>query len=239
MKINNVLAIGLLMVISVSCVSTGKIARHDFDSGFYNLKTQGAQPSSVYAKVTEDSVIIYPVITNGKKELPNMSSGTGIKLSKEKTDNYLNKSCFTNNSIDIDLTSILFKYRQPKDDVPAQFSADLNFAIFLGFRKDYYKMASSTRQPHDEISFIRQVGFDLGIFAGIGTSPVNPTNTNNKTSQQYDAMIFQKGVAGFISYGKMSLGLALGFDNLMDKNRPSWVFDQKPYLGLVIGISDF
>jgi len=239
MKINNVLAIGLLMVISVSCVSTGKIARHDFDSGFYNLKTQGAQPSSVYAKVTEDSVIIYPVITIDKKESPDTSSGIAMKLKKTKTDNYLNKSCFTNNSIDIDLTSILFKYRQPKDDVPAQFSADLNFAIFLGFRKDYYKMASSTRQPHDEMSFIRQVGFDLGIFAGIGTSPVNPTNTNNKTSQQYDAMIFQKGVAGFISYGKMSLGLALGFDNLMDKNRPSWVFDQKPYLGLVIGISDF
>src|SRR5450759_4191736 len=239
MKINNVLAIGLLMVISVSCDSTGKITRHDFDSGFYNLKIQGAQSSSVYAKVTEDSVIIYPVITIDKKESPNMSSGTGIKLSKTKTDNYLNKSCFINNSVDIDLTSILFKYRQPKDDVPAQFSDDLNFAVFLGFRKDYYKMASSTRQPHDKISFIRQVGFDLGIFAGIGTSPVNPTNTNNLINQQYDAMIFQKGFAGFISYGKMSLGLALGFDNLMDKNRPSWVFNQKPYFGLVIGISDF
>jgi len=239
MKISNVLAIGLLTAISVSCVSTGKIARHDFDSGFYNLKIQGSQSSSVYAKVTEDSVIIYPVITNGKKELPNMSSGTGLKLSKTKTDKYLNKSCFINNSLDIDLTSILFKYRQPKDDVPAQFSADLNFAVFLGFRKDYYKMASSVHPLHDDISFIRQIGFDLGIFAGIGTSPVNPSNTNNIISQQYDAMIFQKGIAGFISYGKMSLGLALGFDNLMDKNRPSWVFNQKPYLGLVIGISDF
>jgi hypothetical protein len=239
MKISNVLAIGLLMVISASCVSIGKITRHDFDSGFYNRKIQGAQPSSVYAKVTEDSVIIYPVITIDKKESPDTSSGIAMKLKKTKTDKYLNKSCFINNSVDIDLTSILFKYRQPKDDVPEQFSADLNFAIFLGFRKDFYKMSSTVYPLHDEISFIRQVGFDLGIFAGIGTSPVNPTNTNNKTSQQYDAMIFQKGVAAFISYGKMSLGLALGFDNLMDKNRPSWVFDQKPYLGLVIGISDF
>jgi hypothetical protein len=239
MRKSEILVIGALILLCVSCVSAGKITRHDFDSGFYKLKNQGAKSARVYANVTEDSIILYSVVTAGKKESPDTSSGIAMKLRKTKTDKYLYKSCFSNNSIDIDLTSILFKYRQPKDDVPAEFSADLNFAVFLGFHKDFYKMTSSANKLHGEISIIRQIGYDLGIFAGIGTSPVNPTNTNNIINQQYDAMIFQKGFAGFISYGKMSLGLALGFDNLMDKNKPSWVFDQKPYLGLVIGISDF
>lgn len=89
------------------------------------------------------------------------------------------------------------------------------------------------------MSFIRQIGFDLGIFAGIGTSPVNPTVTNNIITQQYDAMVFQKGVAGFISIGNMSLGLAVGFDNLLDKGKSSWIYTQKPYLGLIISVSNF
>lgn len=239
MRIRLILVLGSFMLLSVSCVSLGKIARHDFDSGFYKLKTQGADPSRVYINVIEDSIVVYPVITEGKKESPDISSGMGLRVSRIKTDNYFYKSCFVNNSVDVDLTSILFKYRHPRDDVPGQFSADLNFAIYMGFRKDFYKIESSVHPLHEEMSFIKQFGFDLGIFAGIGTSPVNPTVTNNKISQQYDAMIFQKGVSGFISYDNISIGLAIGFDNLVDKNKASWIYNQKPYLGLVIGISNF
>jgi hypothetical protein len=80
---------------------------------------------------------------------------------------------------------------------------------------------------------------NLGIFAGIGSTPVNPTVTNNLVNQEYDAMIFQKGVAGFISFGQMSLGLAVGFDNILDKNKSFWIYNQKPYLGLIITVSNF
>ena len=229
----------LVILMLPGCVSVGKIARHDFDSGFYKLKTPGAAPTRVYTNVIEDSIVVYPVIVSGNKEFPNASSGMGTRISRIKTDNYFYNSCFISNSVDVDLTSILFKYRHPRDDVPGQFSADLNFAIYMGFRKDFYKVASSVPPLQEEKSFIRQFGFDLGIFAGIGTSPVNPTVTNNIISQQYDAMVFQKGVAGFISIGNMSLGLAVGFDNLLDKGKSSWIYTQKPYLGLIISVSNF
>jgi hypothetical protein len=109
----------------------------------------------------------------------------------------------------------------------------------LGFRKDFYKIVSPVHTFHEARSSLRQIGFDLGVFAGIGSSPVNPTVTNNKINQEYDGMIFQKGVAGFISINKVSIGLAVGFDNLMDKSKSSWIYDQKPYLGLIISISNF
>lgn len=227
------------MFLSVSCASVGKVTRHDFDSGFYKLKTQKADPSKVYLNVIEDSILIYPLRNDGNKDFPDTSSFTGIRISKIRPGDYFYKSCFIKKSFNADLTSILFKYRHPRDDVPGQFSADLNFAIYMGFRKDFYKIESSVHPLHEEMSFIKQFGFDLGIFAGIGTSPVNPTVTNNKISQQYDAMIFQKGVSGFISYDNISIGLAIGFDNLVDKNKASWIYNQKPYLGLVIGISNF
>jgi hypothetical protein len=224
---------------TVSCVSLGKLSRHDFDSGFYKLKSPGSLTSSVYTEVIEDSVILYPVITEGKKDFPNTSSSKGFKISRVKHDDYLYGSTFVSNSLDIDLTSIIFKSRHSRDDVPNQFSADLDIAVYAGFRKDFYKIVTPVHPFHEEKSYIRQIGLDLGIFAGIGSSPVNPTVTNNEVSQTYDAMIFQKGVAGFISINRFSVGLAVGFDNLADKNKSSWIYNQKPYMGLIISVSDF
>jgi hypothetical protein len=234
-----ILVSGVVILLSTSCVSLGKLGRHDFDSGFYKLKVQGAKPVRVYTEVIEDSIIVYPVISEGRNEFPNTSTSAGARISRIKTDNYFYRSSFINSSLDIDLTSILFKSRHSRDDVPNQFSADLDFAIFAGFRRDYYKVVSPVNPFHEARSYIRHLGFDLGLFAGIGSSPVNPTVTNNKISQEYDAMIFQKGVAGFISVNKISIGLAIGFDNLMDKNKSLWIYNQKSYLGLIISVLDF
>jgi hypothetical protein len=228
-----------MCVLLSGCTSLGKLARHDFDSGYYKLKVHGTKPVRVYAEVADDSVIVYPLSIVGNKEVPNTSSSIGTRISRIKPDNYLYHSCFTNNSLDIDLTSILFKSRHSMDDVPNQFSADLDIAIYMGIRKDFYKIVSPVKQIHEEKSYIRQIGFDFGVFAGIGSSPVNPTVTNNKINQEYDAMIFQKGFAGFISINKMSFGLAVGFDNLLDKSKSSWIYNQKPYLGLIISVSSF
>ena len=229
----------LIALLSASCASLGKLARHDFESGFYKLKVQGAAPSSVYAEVTADSIIVYPVASDGKNKFPDTSTSNSARISRIKKDNYFYKSSFTNNSIDIDLTSIIFKSRHSRDDVPNQFSADLDIAVYAGFRKDFYNIVSPVHPFQEDKSFIRQIGFDLGVFAGIGSSPVNPTVTNNLVSQEYDAMIFQKGFAGFISINKISVGLVVGFDNLLDKSRSLWIYNQKPYLGLIISVSSF
>ncbi len=234
-----ILGFGCLWLLTSGCASLGKLTRHDFDSGFYKLKVPGNKPTSVYAEVAKDSVIVYPVSYVGNKEVPNVSSSISTRISRTKPDNYLYHSCFTNNSLDIDLTSIVFKSRHSMDDVPNQFSADLDIAIYMGIRKDFYLIVSPANPIHEEKSYIRQIGFDLGIFAGIGSSPVNPTVTHNKISQEYDAMIFQKGFAGFISINSMSVGLAVGFDNILDKSKSSWIYNQKPYLGLIISVSSF
>jgi hypothetical protein len=226
----------LILVLSASCVSLGKLSRHDFDSGYYKLKTQNAKPTSVYVEQVKDSIIVLPVGSDGKSDFFNSK---GTRISRVKNDSYFYKACFTNNSIDIDLTSILFKSRHSRDDVPNQFSADLDVAVYAGFRKDFYRFKTQAHPLEEEKSSIRQIGFDLGVFAGIGSSPINPTVTNNQVNQEYDAMIFQKGIAGFISINKMSVGLALGFDNLFDKSRSYWIYNQKSYIGLIISISSF
>jgi hypothetical protein len=239
MKLSKTLFLFTVVLISAACVPVEKMARHDFTSGYYKLKTEGNEPSRVYTDVINDSVIVYPVIKEGKNEKPDISALRGIGIKNVTTGTYFYKSCFIKNSIDVDLTTLVLKYRPPVSGVPGQLNYNLNAAIYMGFRRDFYKVVPYKSPLKDEISFIRQIGFDAGIFADIGSSFMNPTNTDNRITQEYDGLILQKGFAGFITFDNISVGLALGFDNLLDHNKTLWIYNQKPYLGLVIGISNF
>lgn len=239
MKLSKIPFFILVVLMLVGCLPVEKMARHDFTSGYYKLKTEGNEPLRVYTNVIEDSVVVYPVIKEGNKEFPDISALKGISIKNIKSGNYLYRSCFVKSSIDVDLTTILLKYRPLTSGVPGQLNYNLNAAIYIGFRRDFYKVAPYRSPLNNEISFIRPIGFDAGIFAGIGSSFMNPTNTDNKITQEYDGLIFQKGIAGFITFDNISVGLALGFDNLLDNNKSLWIYNQKPYLGLVIGISNF
>jgi hypothetical protein len=226
-------------LILLSCVPVEKIERHDFTSGYYKLKIPGNTPTHVYTKVDEDSLEVYNVIADGQNKTPDFNSLRRINISEIQSGNYFYKSCFVKNSVDVDLTTLILKYRPSLTSLPNQLNANINAAIYVGFRRDYYKAIPYKSPLNDEISFIRQIGFDGGIFAGIGSTFMSPSNTQNNITQEYDGMVFQKGVAGFITFDNMSVGVALGFDNLLDKNKSFWIYNQKPYIGLVIGISNF
>jgi hypothetical protein len=239
MKAKNSLLLIFVTLLLSGCVPVEKFERHDFTSGYYKLKTHGNEPTPVYTEVEGDSLYVYSVIKEGKIESPDINSLKKITIDKIQTGNYFFGSCFVKNSVDVDLTSVILKYRPSVADVPNQLNSNINAAIYVGLRKDYYKVIPYKSPLKKEISFIRQIGFDAGIFGGIGLTFMNPTNTENKITQEYDGMVFQKGIAGFVTFDNMSVGVTLGFDNLLDKNKTFWIYNQKPYIGLVIGISNF
>ena len=72
------------------------------------------------------------------------------------------------------------------------------------------------------------MGYDYGIFAGSGVTPVNPFTTNNKTVNDYGGMIFQLGIAGFLESNIASFGLSVGFDHLLNSDREIWVYQNRP-----------
>lgn len=239
MKNKTVFITEIVCLLAAGCVPVEKMARHDFDSGFYKLKTEDGKTLPVYSTVLQDSVVIYPLEIKGSEKVPDIQSPRSAKISTVSKSNYFYKSCFINNSVDVDLTTVILKYRPPAGGVPNQLSSNVNAALYFGLRKDFYKLIPYKTPLNEETSYIRQIGFDAGIFVGLGISPVNPTVTNFLIAQEYDGVIFQKGFAGFVTFDNISVGVALGFDNLLDKNRSIWIYNQKPYIGLVIGISNF
>lgn len=239
MRLRNLFIPVLIIIFSSGCATVKTISRHDFDSGFYTLKKDGEAPRRIYADVREDSLSVYNVIIEGGKESPAASAHIGTKISEIKSGSYFYKNSYVQNSIDVDLSTVLMKLRPPQKNVPVQLSYNLNAALYMGWRKDFYKFIPYKSPFKKETSFIRQIGFDAGLFAGIGMTAMNPWVTEGKISIEYDGIVFQKGIAGFLTIDRMSVGISLGFDNLLDSNKKNWIYNQKPYIGLMIGILNF
>jgi hypothetical protein len=231
--------IGTLILSLFSCVPVEKIAFHDFSPGYYKLKTPNTENSGVYVDIIEDTIVVYPAIGNKKNLSDDTSSFRRAIISNIVEGNELYGSCFIKKSADIDLSTVLLKYRPSMGDVPNQLNANLNAALYVGYRKDFYKMVTTTSPLKKKSTSCRHTGYDFGLFAGIGITQINPSVTANKVDLEYDGIIFQKGIGLFVTFGRSSVGMVLGFDNLMDKNKNFWLFNQKPYLGLSIGIANF
>jgi hypothetical protein len=239
MRLSNLLIPSLFIILTSGCATVKTVTRHDFDSGFYTLKKDAEESRRIYADIEEDSLTVYPVITEGGKETPDITTHIGTKISEIRLGSYFYKNSYVTNSIDIDLSTVLMKLRPHQKEVPTQLSYNINAAVYAGLRKDFYKLIPHKSPLKQETSFVRQLGFDFGLFAGIGMTAMNPWVTEGKVPIEYDGIVFQKGFAGFITIDRMSVGLSLGFDNLLDSNKRNWVYNQKPYIGLMIGILNF
>ena len=230
---------GILMLLLSSCAPVEKIAFHDFGPGYYKLRTPSNEISRVYVNVIEDSIIVYPAIVDQKNVSVDTASMMFTKIYNIQAGNDFYGSCFIKRSADIDLATVLLKFRPPRGVVPSQLNANLNAALYVGFRKDFYKMVTNTSPLYKKSTYCRHTGFDFGLFAGIGITQINPTVTGNKVNLEYDGIVLQKGIGAFMTIERMSVGIVLGFDNLLDENKTVWLYNQKPYLGLSIGIANF
>ena len=77
----------------------------------------------------------------------------------------------------------------------------------------------------------------LVFFSGLGNTAMTPSTTRNGIMTEYDGLILQKGVASIIAVNKLTLGLSIGFDNLLDQNKNVWIYQNKPWYGLMLGLN--
>jgi hypothetical protein len=221
-----------------SCTPSGLVARHEFGSGYYYLKTEKSGLSRVYADAYEDSLVLFQMKPANSDEI-DTESGKGTKISSISPDDNLYGGRFIRNSVEVDLSTIPVKLRPSSSGVPLQMNSNLNALIYMGARKDYFVIKTIDSPVNRNYSSFRQIGFDFGIFAGIGITPVNPSVTNGSASVEYDGIVFQKGIGAFITVNYISVGITLGFDNLMSSDSKNWIYNNRPYFGLALGLANF
>jgi hypothetical protein len=224
----------VLMVLTLTACSTvQQSTTHGLSTGKYVQVDPQGEKTNVYAEVDEDSIHLYPlksirpaVVDPHRRSSYNLYATSAVPMPR-----------LTKTSLDVDVSTAIFKYRFARQGVPNQLSANLNANIYAGWRRDYFSFHDNYSPTGKSARTIQHFEFDMGIFAGLGTTAINPTTTSNHVNGEYDGMIFQKGIALFMGVQRLTLGLGLGFDTLLDNNRTWWIYNQQPWLGLLIGLN--
>ena len=226
----NLLLITLL--IQSSCHTLEEASAHGFNSGYYKWESASKKSSKVYLDVKDQEVEVYQ-IPGGK-----LSPEPVMVLPLEPTDTFkYKKSIFRKQTLDIDITSILLKFRPSVYGLQPQLVSDLNMAVYAGWRHDKYTLVQRKNPLGKYHSRTINFGYDAGVFFGPGITVISPFTTLDRRTNEYSAMILQAGIAGFLESNVASFGLSMGADYMMNSDRKVWVYHGKPWLGFVVGIA--
>ena len=220
-----------------ACQSLKQSSKYGFNEGFYKSRLFHKKIKSVYVLPGEDSIKVYSA-----KRLLNATADTNVSVKiafpanekPERFENYL----FKQTSFDLDILSILLKYRPQVKGFPNQLNTSiLNGVLYLGYRTDLFHLhykQNALRRYKREVS---HYGFSIGVFTGIGASRIDPFVTLGALNIEYDGFVNPSGIAAILAMNKLSFSLALGVDHLLDKNRRVWIYQGKPWIGLGVGLN--
>ena len=121
-------------VFFTSCSTLEKTSSHGFGSGYYK-PDQDTTSKKVYLDVGEEKVDVYDL----SGQTPDRDYYVSIPLI-ESDGSAPMPWVFRKQSLDIDITTILLKYRPSVSGLPPQLRAYLNFALYAGWRHDSYKI---------------------------------------------------------------------------------------------------
>ena len=139
------------------------------------------------------------------------------------------------NTFDLDILTVPFKIRPSVRGFPEQLTADFDAALYLGRRRDNYTITNVKTRGNSKLQ-LTGAGYGYGGFIGLGSVAMNPYVTRNAIDYEYDGFVINGGFAGIYDAKRFNIGLAVGTDFLVDKNRSSWIYHGKPWVGVLFGI---
>ena len=221
----------VILLFSSGCSAIKETSKHQMETAIYKVKKQ--QNKHYYAVIEEESITLHPV--NKTKAGWVADTATGVIIQLKPTKGQPTK--FITRSFDLDVISILFKYRPYTSGFPGQLNTNFNAAGYLGYRSDVYILSYDKNPLNTYTRSMNHFGYSLGFFGGLGATQMNPFVTNNNIQTEYDGVVLTKGIAGMIGIGDLTFGLAIGLDHLMDKNHKWWIYQAKPWTGFTVGLN--
>ncbi len=201
-------------------------------TGIYKVNTY--KNKTFYASVEDDRIDLYPVVKKNERFVADSQIASSILFSALKTQQPIT---FTARSFDLDVLTILFKYRPSTSNFPNQLNTNFNGVGYIGYRSDLYRLSSEITPLNTYQKNINHFGYSYGIFGGLGATSMSPYVTNNRIATEYDGVVITKGIAGLVGIGNLTFGVAIGLDHLMDKNHKVWIYQSKPWAGFTVGLN--
>ena len=224
----------ILLILLSSCETLKQSSKYQFIDGFYKTNLDGGV-RTIYVLAGSDTIKAYRKSDLGTGKIDS-TKAILIGFPSKKPDKFSNLS-FNSKTFDVDVLTVLFKYRPPVKDFPPQFNTTFNGAAYFGYRTDVYKLSYKETPMHIFNRRIIHYGYSIGLFSGLGTARIDEYVTNNALSIQYDGLVNLSGIALILAVDKLTAGLTFGEDRLLDKNHSVWVNNAKPWIGLSIGLN--
>jgi hypothetical protein len=185
-------------------------------------KTESGRKIKMDVEQTDSLLKLTPYLGNGKPISFKLSDIKKLKLYR--------------NTFDIDVLTVPFKIRPSVQGFPEQLTANFDAALYIGRRRDNYEISNVRSKGGSKLQ-LTGVGYGYGGFIGLGSVTMNPFVTNQAIDYEYDGFVVNGGFAGIYDAKKFNIGLAIGADFLVDKNRRNWIYQGKPWLGVLFGIN--
>ncbi|GAB3731768.1 hypothetical protein [Spirosoma lituiforme] len=144
---------------------------------------------------------------------------------------------FQRSEIDVDVFTLPFKIRPAQAAIPAQLNSNFNAALYVGRRIDLYSYTWKAISPTYAVRQFQSRGFGYGLFAGIGSVAINDFVTRTPVGIEYEGVVINAGAAAIYDARVFNIGLAVGLDHLLDENRQRWIYQQRPWFGVLFGLN--
>ncbi len=207
----------VIAALASSWSSVKVFSKYNLTTGNYRLKQIGRRYEKVQVSVKGDSIEVF-------------------KRDNTRAVIHPNDHRYLQNNLDVDVLIAPFKYRPAQKNLPRQLNTSFNANLFFGYRLDRFHInVDQTHTGYTKTTTHSSLGF--GIFGGISSIPVTPWTTNRKTTDEYDALGVCRGIMLLGGVDSLTFGLAMGFDRLTDRDKHVWIYQNKPWYGLTIGLN--
>jgi hypothetical protein len=77
----------------------------------------------------------------------------------------------------------------------------------------------------------------MGVFGGLGSTSITPWTTNNAITEEYNGLVLSRGFALMLGVNDLTVGLGVGWDYLTDRDKNVWIYQNRSWYGLSIGLN--
>lgn len=214
------LTVSIILAVATSCTSIRETPKYKLSDGEYLFHQRGQPNQRVFIHVGEDSITLEPTKTS--KVIPIVRKGE---------DEY-----FVQRSFDVDVLIAPFKYRPASDNLPRQLNTSFNGNLFLGYRIDHFHLRFKKTPVGMQKQLVHRA-LSVGGFGGFGSTAISPWTTNNLQQDEYEGFILTRGLGVLVGINNLTVGGAIGFDYLTDRDKDTWIYQNRPWLGLVVGLN--
>lgn len=225
LKISLAMLRGLMFISAIALIHSCalvKTTHQELSDGIYSLQEKG---SNARVRVELDSV--------GFSIKPIAQKSQPVTTAARHVNDLPPDARLIRQSPDLDFLTFPVKYRPASEGVAPQLNSNLNGALYFGYRIDRFRVNSKQRLKEELDHF----GISGGLFAGLGNTFISPTTTAGRQALEYDGVVFIRGAAVILAVKRFTVGLAIGRDRLTDGNDRNWIYRNKTWTGIAVGLN--